>query len=178
VQGGVKAAEDGTLTVMAGGDRAAFERVKPVLEAVGKLVVHVGGPGCGQLTKLAHQMIVAVTLQGIVESFALGKVFGADQAAMREVLLAGYAAGPLMKNNAARIVSGDFTPGRPLWVYEKDRTALADTLDGTSLDLPLAHEVFERINSLIANGQSELDETALYTLLISESAPLARAVSS
>lgn len=166
VQGGVRAAAEGTLTVMAGGDRAAFESVKPILETVGKLVVYVGGPGCGQLTKLAHQMVVASTLQGIAESFALAKTFGADQAAMHEVLMAGFSAGPLMKNNAPRIFNDDFTPGRPLWMYEKDRNNLAGTVEGTGLTLPVATEALERIYSMVKDGRGELDETAIYKLLI------------
>lgn len=165
VQGGVKAAEDGTLTVMAGGDRAAYERVLPVLRAIGKTMVYAGPAGCGQLTKLAHQLVLAVTLEAIAESLALAKTFGADQSAVREVMLAGLAAGPVLKNNAPRMIARDWKPGRPLWLYAKDRANLADALSGTGLELPIAHQVFERMQQLIDDGRGELDETVLYTLL-------------
>ena len=165
VQGGVRAAADGSLTIMVGGDKAAYERVLPVLQAIGKLIVYVGEAGSGQVTKLCHQIILAVTLEGLAESFALAKMFGADLTALREVLLAGFSAGPLLKTVAPRMITRDWNPGRPLWLYEKDRAHLADTLKDTALELPIAHEVFERMYSLIANGKSDLDEMSLYTLL-------------
>jgi 2-hydroxy-3-oxopropionate reductase len=165
VQGGVRAATDGSLRVWVGGERPAYERVLPVLQAIGKLIVYVGAAGSGQMTKLCHQIVVAVTLQGLAESFALARMFGTDLAAMREVLLAGFSAGPLLKNVAPRMITRDWKPGRPLWMYEKDRANLADSLKGTGLELPISHDVFERMYSLIADGKSELDEMALYTLL-------------
>jgi 2-hydroxy-3-oxopropionate reductase len=171
VQGGVKAAEDGTLTVAAGGDRAAYERALPVLQTVGKLVVYVGAAGSGQLTKLAHQMICAVTLQGIAEAFAIAKVFGADQAGVYDVLNAGLSASPLLKNNGRKIVNGEFTSGRPLWVYEKDRTSLAETLTGTGLETPFARDALDRMYALMQNGGSDWDESALYTLLVPQAVP-------
>ncbi|MGA2394565.1 MAG: NAD(P)-dependent oxidoreductase [Candidatus Lustribacter sp.] len=174
VQGGVKAAEEGALTVAVGGERAAYERALPVLQSVGKLVVYVGAAGSGQLTKLAHQMICAVTLQGIAEAFAIAKRFGADQAALYDVLSAGLSASPLLKNNGRKIISGDFTPGRPLWMYEKDRTNLAGTIEGTGLETPFARDALDRMYAIMQNGGSDWDEMALYTLLIPESAPSKR----
>jgi len=165
VQGGVKAAIDGTLTVMAGGDRDAYERVIPILQAVGTKIVYVGAAGAGQLTKLCHQVVLAITLEAVTESFALANVFGADLDAVREVLMSGLSASPVLKNSAPRIAARDWKPGRPIWLYDKDRTALAEALHGTSLELPIAHQVFERIHRFIADGNGELDETALYTLL-------------
>jgi len=170
VQGGIKAAEDGTLTVAAGGDRAAYERALPVLQSVGKLVVYVGAAGSGQLTKLAHQMICAVTLQGIAEAFAIAKVFGADQAGVFDVLNAGLSASPLLKMNGRKMIGGDFTSGRPLWVYEKDRLNLAGTLADTGLETPFARDALERMYEIMQNGGADRDESALYTLLIPSSA--------
>ncbi len=137
----------------------------PVLQSIGKVVVYVGGAGCGQLTKLCHQVMLAVTLEGLAETFALAKMFGADQAAVHQVLMNGLAAGPVMKNNAPRMFARDWKPGRPMWLYDKDRSNLADTLSGTSLELPIARETFERIHRMIADGHGELDEMAIYTLL-------------
>jgi 2-hydroxy-3-oxopropionate reductase len=165
VQGGVKAAADGTLTVMVGGSKEAYDRVLPLLQAIGTKVVYVGAAGSGQVTKLAHQVVLAVTLEAIAEAFALVKTFGADQAAVREVLMNGLASGPIMKNSAHRIVARDFTPGRPLWLYEKDRTHLADTLAGTSMKLPIAHAAFERIHQAVESGNGDRDEMVIYTLL-------------
>lgn len=165
VQGGVKAASDGSLAIMVGGDKDAYEHALPVLRAIGKTIIYVGAAGSGQVAKLCHQLVCAVTLEALAESFALAKTFGADQAAVREVMLAGLAAGPMLKNNASRMITRDWKPGRPMWLYAKDREHLADTLAGTSLELPIAHAVFERIHGLLENGGGELDEMSLYTLL-------------
>lgn len=164
VQGGVKAAADATLSVMVGGERAAFDRVLPLFQAIGKSVVYVGPAGSGQLTKLAHQVICAITLEALAESFALAKVFGTDQAAMHEVLSSGLASGPLLKTSAPAMFTPGFRATRPLWLYAKDRANLADTLKDTGLELPIAHDVFERMNVLIEKGDSELDEMSLYSL--------------
>ena len=170
VQGGVKAAEDATLTVMAGGERDAYERALPVLAAIGKTIVYVGPAGCGQLTKLCHQLVLASTLEALAEAFALAKTFGADQTAVREALLNGLTAGPLLKNNVPRMIARDWKPGRPLWLYDKDRANLADTLKETPLELPIARESFERMHRLIESGRGELDESELYTMLDPETA--------
>lgn len=171
VQGGIKPAEDGTLTVAVGGDRAAYERALPVLQTVGKVVAYVGASGSGQLTKLAHQMICAVTLQGIAEAFALAKVFGADLAALYDVLTVGLSASPLLKTNGQNIVNGDVKSGRPLWVYEKDRANLAGTIADTGLETPFSRDALERMYSIMQNGGGDWGESALYTLLIPEAAP-------
>jgi 2-hydroxy-3-oxopropionate reductase len=165
VQGGVKAAVDGTLTVMVGGSKEAYERALPLLQAIGTKIVHVGGAGSGQVTKLCHQVVLAVTLEAIAEAFALAKTFGADQEAVRDVLANGLAAGPIFKNSARRIPVKDWTPGRPMWLYEKDGVNLADTLKGTGTELPIARQVFERIHRVVEAGKGDRDEMVLYTLL-------------
>jgi 2-hydroxy-3-oxopropionate reductase len=170
VRGGVKGAEDGSLLIMAGGDRTAYERALPVLEALGKTIVYVGGPGSGQLAKACHQLIVAITLEAVAEALALADAFGADQRTVRDVLLAGQSTSPVLKRQGARMVARDWTPGRPIRHYIKDRANVADALAGTGLDLPLADAVFARIGALVESGNGELDESALYTLLDASSA--------
>jgi 3-hydroxyisobutyrate dehydrogenase-like beta-hydroxyacid dehydrogenase len=77
----------------------------------------------------------------------------------------GLASGPIFKNSAHRIPAQDFTPGRPMWLYEKDGVNLAETLAGTSMELPIARQVFERIHQVVESGQGDRDEMVLYTLL-------------
>ena len=165
VRGGVQGAIDGTLLIMAGGDRASYEHVLPIFAALGSKSVHVGTSGCGQLAKAAHQLVVAVTLQAAAEALALAHAFGADQERVREVLLAGQAASPVLKRQGARMIKRDWVPGRPIRHYLKDRANIEDALAGTALALPLAHAVFERITEFVAAGNGELDESALYALL-------------
>jgi 2-hydroxy-3-oxopropionate reductase len=165
VRGGVKGAIDGTLLIMAGGDRVTYEHVLPIFAVLGSKSVYVGPSGCGQLAKAAHQLVVAVTLQAAAEALALAHTFGADQERVREVLLAGQAASPVLKRQGARMVKRDWVPGRPIRHFLKDRANIDDALAGTALALPLAHTVFERISAFVAAGNGELDESALYTLL-------------
>jgi 2-hydroxy-3-oxopropionate reductase len=165
VRGGVKGAIDGTLLIMAGGERAAYERVLPIFDALGSKSVYVGTSGCGQLAKAAHQLVVAVTLQAAAEALALAHSFGADQERVREVLLAGQAASPVLKRQGARMIKRDWLPGRPVRHFLKDRANMEDALAGTALALPLAQAAFERIGAFVAAGNGELDESAIYTLL-------------
>ena len=165
VRGGVKGAIDGSLLIMAGGDRVTYERVLPIFDALGSKSVYVGSSGCGQLAKAAHQLVVAITLQASAEALALAHAFGADQERVRDVLLAGQAASPVLERQGARMIKRDWLPGRPIRHYLKDQENIRDAVAGTALDLPLATAVFERIGAFVAAGNGELDESALYTLL-------------
>jgi 2-hydroxy-3-oxopropionate reductase len=165
VRGGVRGAVDGSLLIMAGGDDETYLRALPVLQAMGTKIVHVGGSGSGQIAKACHQLVVAVTIEAVAEALALAQSFGAEQARVREVLLAGQATSPVLERQGARMLARDWTPGRPIKHYVKDRANVADALAGTGLTLPLAHAVFERIAGFVESGNGELDEAALYMLL-------------
>ena len=139
--------------------------LRPVLEALGKTIVYVGKAGSGQIAKAAHQLIVAVTIEAVAEALALAKAFGADQERVRDVLLAGLSTSPVLKSRGARMIARDWSPSRPIKHYLKDRANVADGLQGTSLELPLAEAVFERIRDFVESGNGELDDSALYKLL-------------
>jgi 2-hydroxy-3-oxopropionate reductase len=165
VRGGVNGAVAGSLLIMAGGERDAYDRVLPLFQAMGQTIIYVGGAGSGQVAKAAHQLIVAITLEAVAEALALAQAFGADQRLVRDVLLAGQSTSPVLERQGARMVARDWTPGRPIRHYVKDRANVADALAGTGLTLPLASAVFERINAFVEAGNGELDESALYSLL-------------
>jgi 3-hydroxyisobutyrate dehydrogenase-like beta-hydroxyacid dehydrogenase len=165
VRGGVGGAADGTLMVMAGGEEAAFARALPVLQSIGNKVIHVGPAGSGRIAKTAHQLVGIVNVEAVAEALALARAFGADERAVREVLVSGSSASPVVAKNSARIVARDWNPGLPLWVYAKDAASVDDVRDATGLTLPLAQEAFARVRALIAEGRGELDESALATLL-------------
>lgn len=165
VRGGVGMAAEGTLLVMAGGAKAAFERVRPVLAAIGKTVIHAGPSGAGSVAKLAHQLVAVATVEAVAEALALANDFGADQTAIRDVLINGATASPLLKATSEKMVQRDFKPGQPLWVYYKDVVNLDDALAGTTHVYPVGQAAFERVRTLNETGRSELDQSALYTLL-------------
>jgi 2-hydroxy-3-oxopropionate reductase len=165
VRGGVGAAAEGKLLIMAGGEPASFERALPVLEALARKVIHVGPPGSGRVAKTAAQLVNLATLQGIAEALALTKSSGADQNRVREVMLEGTSTSRLMATGSERMIARNWEPGLPVWVYTKDAVNLDDALNGTDLDLPVARAVFARIVALTEDGHGELDESALYSLL-------------
>ena len=125
VSGGEKGAAEGTLAIMVGGEEAAFERVRPVLEVMGR-PTRVGPAGTGELAKLVNQLIVASTIAVVAEAVLLAERGGADPAKVREALLGGFAHSTILEQHALRMIARDFKPGGPAKYQVKDTsTALA-----------------------------------------------------
>lgn len=110
VSGGTKGAAEGTLAIMVGGEAPVFERMKPVFEAMGRPTL-VGPSGAGQVSKLANQMIVAVTIGAVAEALVLAERAGADPAAVRAALRGGFAESRILELHGARMIAQDFVPG-------------------------------------------------------------------
>ncbi len=110
VSGGTKGAGDGTLAIMVGGDPAVFDRVKSIFEPMGRATL-VGPSGAGQVSKLANQMIVAVTIGAVAEALVLAERAGADPAAVRSALRGGFAESRILELHGARMIAQDFVPG-------------------------------------------------------------------
>ncbi len=111
VSGGEVGAKNAALTIMVGGPQAAFERVKPLFELMGKNVTLVGGNGDGQTTKVANQMIVAITIQAVGEALLFASKAGADPAKVRSALLGGFANSKILEVHGERMVKRTFDPG-------------------------------------------------------------------
>lgn len=165
VRGGVEAAIDGTMLIMAGGTRDAFARALPLFEVLGSKVIYAGGAGSGQLAKACLQIVVTATIEAVAEALALAQTFGAEREGIRDVLLSSQTASPLLERTADRIIAGDWAAGRRIDDFLKDRANVADALDGTTLELPLATAVFDHIRDLVASGKGDLGEPGLYLLL-------------
>jgi 2-hydroxy-3-oxopropionate reductase len=165
VRGGAQGAVDGSLLIMAGGDKAAFDRARPVFDVLGTTIVYAGPAGSGQVAKACHQLVVMVTIQAVAEALALAESFGADQSSVRDVLLAGQASSAIVTRQGAQMIARDWKRGRPIKDYLKDEASVSDALAGTGLRLPISAAVFERIHAFADNGRGELNESALYTLL-------------
>ncbi|MFN5026552.1 MAG: NAD(P)-dependent oxidoreductase, partial [Candidatus Fonsibacter sp.] len=110
VSGGTIGAEKGTLAIMVGGDKKIFNVVMPLFKSMGT-AIYVGKTGCGQVAKLANQTIVGISIGAVSEALILAEAAGADPKAVREIMLQGFAGGPILKNHGLRILTKNFKPG-------------------------------------------------------------------
>lgn len=166
VSGGTKGAEAATLAIMAGGDGDAFSRAVPVLEAMGR-PVHVGPSGSGQLSKLANQAIVAVTIAAVAEAMLLVQKGGADPAAVRAALKGGFADSVILQQHGARMTTGDFEPGGLSKFQLKDLDNLLNESGKLGLTLPTAQMTRDRFADFCANMDgADKDHSGLYLELL------------
>jgi 3-hydroxyisobutyrate dehydrogenase-like beta-hydroxyacid dehydrogenase len=161
VSGGVTGAREGTLTIMAGGEAADLERARPVLEALGSRVTHVGGHGAGQVAKAANQLVVALNIQAVAEALALAEAAGADPALVREALQGGFADSRVLAEHGARMLAGDYEPGGALRLHLKDLRIVLDLAQQAGVELPAAEQVAAAVAALVEAGHGELDHSAL-----------------
>jgi len=164
VSGGEKGAIDATLSIMVGGSDTAFERAKPIFEALGKNIVHVGELGAGQVTKACNQIVVGVTIEAVAEALALAQASGVDPVKVRAALLGGFAQSKILEVHGQRMIDRAFTPGFKSKLHRKDMNIAANAGDERGLDLGAAKLVRERFDVLIARGEGELDHSALRSL--------------
>ena len=161
VSGGVIGARDGTLTIMAGGDAADLERARPVLEALGSRITHIGGPGAGQIAKAANQLIVALNIQAVAEALALARAAGVDPAVVREALSGGFADSRVLQEHGARMLARDFEPGGALRLHLKDLNIARELAEQHGARLPAGEQVAAAVQALMDAGDGELDHSAL-----------------
>ncbi|MGD7412960.1 2-hydroxy-3-oxopropionate reductase, partial [Ralstonia pseudosolanacearum] len=120
VSGGEVGARAASLTIMVGGAQAAFERVLPLFQRMGKHITLVGGNGDGQTTKVANQIIVALNIQAVSEALLFASKAGADPARVREALMGGFAASRILEVHGDRMVKRTFDPGFRIELHQKD----------------------------------------------------------
>lgn len=162
VSGGTKGAEAGTLAIMVGGTEEAFAKVRDVLEAMGR-PVHVGPSGTGQLSKLANQTIVAVTIGAVAEAMLLVQQGGADPAAVRAALKGGFADSTILQQHGERMTEGNFEPGGLTKFQIKDLDNTLSEAGRLGLSLPSTQDVRDRFVHLMEKMDGgELDHSALY----------------
>ena len=166
VSGGVAGAEDGKLVIMVGGKAVDFERAQPVFAHFGR-ATHVGPHGSGQLTKLANQMIVGITIGAVAEALLFTKAGGADMAKVKEAITGGFADSRILQVHGQRMVERDFAPRARMSIQLKDmRNALA-TADEIGFAAPVT-ALFEKLYAEgIEHGLSDLDHSGLFVELAS-----------
>jgi len=161
VSGGEKGAIDGALSIMVGGSDEAFARAKPIFEALGKNIVHVGALGAGQVTKACNQIVVGVTIEAVAEALALAEAAGVDPVKVRAALLGGFAQSKILEVHGQRMIDRAFNPGFKSRLHRKDMNIAASAGDEHGLDLDAAKLVRAHFDELIARGDGERDHSAL-----------------
>ncbi len=161
VSGGTLGAEAGTLAIMAGGKEADFERARPVLETLGR-PVHVGPTGSGQLTKLANQMIVGITIGAVAEALLLAQRGGADPAKVRQALRGGFAESRILEVHGQRMVEEDFAKRGSLAIQLKDLRNALHTASELGFQAPITTALTDLYAQAANHGFADLDQSALY----------------
>jgi 2-hydroxy-3-oxopropionate reductase len=165
VSGGEVGAKAASLTIMVGGSEAAFAKVKPFFELMGKNITLVGGNGDGQTTKVANQIIVALTIEAVGEALLYASKAGADPAKVRQALMGGFASSRILEVHGDRMVKRTFAPGFRIELHQKDLGLALTTGRALGVSLPNTATCQELFNACAANGAAALDHSALVQAL-------------
>lgn len=165
VSGGETGAINATLSIMVGGKQKVFEQALPVLQCLGKNIVHIGDHGAGQVAKACNQIVVAATIAGVAEALTFARANAVDGGKVREALLGGFAGSKILEVHGQRMLSQDFTPGFKSRLHRKDMNIVRQAAEELGLDLPVAQQLAAQMEELVALGHGELDSSALIKLL-------------
>jgi 2-hydroxy-3-oxopropionate reductase len=165
VSGGEVGAKAGTLTIMCGGPDAAFARVKPLFELMGKNITLVGGVGDGQTTKVANQIIVAVTIEAVAEALVFASKNGADPAKVREALMGGFANSRILEVHGDRMVKRTFAPGFRIELHQKDLGLALDGGRALGIHLPATAAAAQVMNGAVGLGGRAWDHSGMVKVI-------------
>jgi len=165
VSGGEVGAKAASLTIMVGGSEAAFAKVKPLFEKMGKNITLVGGNGDGQITKVANQIIVALTIEAVGEALLLAAKAGADPARVREALMGGFANSRILEVHGERMVKRTFAPGFRIDLHRKDLNLALTTGRQLGVALPNTATAQELFNTCAAHEGGSWDHSAMVRAL-------------
>ncbi|HEX5812170.1 MAG TPA: NAD-binding protein, partial [Pseudonocardia sp.] len=166
VSGGEAGAIEASLSIMVGGEPADFEAAKPVLEAVGKTIVHVGPAGSGQTVKAANQLIVAANIEVLAEAVVFLEAYGVDTKAALEVLGGGLAGSTVLNRKGPNMLAREFAPGFRLALHHKDLGIVTSAAREAGVVIPLGSTVAQLVAALVARGDGGLDHSGLLKLVI------------
>jgi len=165
VSGGEVGAKAASLTIMVGGPERAFNTVKPLFEKMGKNVTLVGGNGDGQTTKVANQIIVALTIEAVGEALLFASKAGADPALVRQALMGGFASSRILEVHGERMVKRNFEPGFRIELHQKDLNLALEGARALGLSLPNTATAQQLFNSCAAHGGKAWDHSAMVKAL-------------
>ncbi len=171
VSGGEVGAINASLTIMAGGKPEIFERVRPLLEALGKSVTLIGASGAGQVAKACNQILTGVGVAAVAEAMNFARKSGVDPAKVRESLLGGFAYSRILENHGQRMLDRNFKPGFKAWMHQKDLRIVLEEAHRLGLALPAAAATAQLFNAMVGTGMGEEDSVAVLKLLEKMSTP-------
>ena len=162
VSGGPIGAKNAALSIMAGGDAAAFEKAKPFFAGMGTTITHVGEPGAGQTVKLCNQLICGINIQAICEALALGRAAGVDLQQLRKVLLGGSAASWMLDKLGPQMIAGDASAGFRIDLMLKDLRLVAQQAQENNVPLPATALVTTQYLDARAHDEGSNGNQALF----------------
>ena len=165
VSGGEKGAIDGALSIMVGGDKAVFEKVLPIFQAMGKTITLLGPLGFGGFTKLANQIIVAVNLTALAEALTLGKKAGLDRELLLTALAGGLAGSKCLEQKKSNYIAGTYNPGFKIDLHYKDLGLIMESASALGVPVPTTAVVQQLFSALRVKGRGGLDHSGVITLL-------------
>ncbi len=165
VSGGEVGAKNATLSIMCGGNEAAFAKVKPLFELMGKNITLVGGNGDGQTCKVANQIIVALNIEAVGEALLFASKMGADPAKVRAALMGGFASSKILEVHGERMINRTFNPGFRIELHQKDLNLALSSARAIGVSLPNTATCQELFNSCAAHGGSAWDHSGMVRAL-------------
>ncbi len=165
VSGGEIGAINAALTIMVGGEAAAFETARPLFEAMGKTVSLIGESGAGQVAKACNQILTGVGVAAVAEALNFARSSGVDPARVREALLGGFAYSRVLENHGQRMLDRNFKPGFKAWMHQKDMNIVMQEAHRLGLALPSAAATAQMFNAMVGSGLGEEDSIAMLRLL-------------
>jgi 2-hydroxy-3-oxopropionate reductase len=150
---------------MVGGKEPVFEKVKPLFALMGKNITLVGGTGAGQTTKVANQIVVALTIEAVAEALLFASKAGADPARVRQALLGGFASSRILEVHGERMIERKFDPGFRIALHQKDLGLALEGARSLGLSLPHTASCQQLFNAAVAHGDSGDDHSGLAKVL-------------
>jgi len=165
VSGGEVGAKAASLTIMVGGPQTAFDAVKPLFEKMGKNITLIGGNGDGQTTKVANQIVVALTIEAIGEALLFASKAGADPALVRQALMGGFASSRILEVHGERMIKRNFAPGFRIELHQKDLNLALESARALAVSLPNTAATQQMFTACVAQGGKAWDHSGLVRAL-------------
>lgn len=165
VSGGEAGAQAGTLSIMVGGAQAAFERMRPVYQCMGKTLVYMGESGAGQVAKACNQLTLVVMIQGIAEAMVFARANGVDFAPIHQALMKGFAGSRMLEVFGTRMMNREFIAGLPAALHHKDIHIVLENAQTTGTVLPAAALAAQAFNALMARAGTRWDSAAILQIV-------------
>lgn len=164
VSGGEQGAIAATLSIMVGGKENILKKALPVLNKLGKQVIHIGDHGAGQVAKACNQIIVAENIIAVSEAMRLAEASGVNPAKVREALMGGFAGSRILEIHGKRMLEKDYKPGFKAALHRKDMHLALEQAQSAKVNLPAANYAMHCLDRLVAKGHSELDSAAMHLI--------------